>query len=472
MFRIIVVAIAIGLVAILVPPQCLAQDSVAVAVERFQMNRDVSREEVIERTLRPMADTLPDGSDDVPRHLVDVSTLTGKVMCGYQGWFSCPGDGANRGWYHWERGGRFEPGSCTIDLWPDVSELDRDERYDTAFRHADGLVAQVYSPLNAKTVDRHFRWMADYGIDGVFVQRFAGEVRSNMGLYHFNVVLDNCRAGANRHGRAWAVMYDLSGLGRGGTSVVIDDWKTLVDRMRVGRDEHDHAYLRHGGKPVVAVWGIGFNDGRRYTLEECAELIRFLREDPTYGGNTVMIGIPTYWRTLSRDCISDDKVHKIIEAADIVSPWMVGRFGRPEDAERIRRDVWDGDLKWCREHGKDYLPVVFPGFSWHNMKNDSPLDQIPRRGGLFLWKQYLELRKAGATMVYQAMFDEVDEGTAIFKCTNDPPVGDSRFLTYEDLPNDHYLWLVGQGARLIRAEIEMTETLPARTDLATNEKGN
>ena len=304
--------------------------------------------------------------------------------------------------------------------------------------------------------------MQDHGIDGVFVQRFGTEVRGAMGLYHFNTVLANCRAGANAHGRAWAVMYDLSGLPRGGTQVIIDDWKMLVDRMRIGRDKNDPRYLRHAGKPLVAVWGIGFSDGRRYTLDECAKLVDFLSNDRKYGGNTVMVGVPTYWRTLRRDCVSDKKLHDIVRSADIISPWTVGRFSTPKQVERVARDVWKPDLDWCRKHRKEYLPVVFPGFSWHNMKPTSPLDQIPRLGGRFLWKQFVELRRAGATMVYQAMFDEVDEATAIFKCTNNPPVGKSRFLTYEGLPSDHYLWLLGQGGRLIRGEIKTSATLPKR----------
>jgi len=413
-----------------------------------------TRQEVIERTMCPYDGNSVRG--------VDVSTMTGKVLCGYQGWFSCPGDGAERGWVHWGRGPRFEPGACTIDLWPDVSELDADERFATPFRHADGSVAHVFSPMVRKTVVRHFRWMKDYGIDGAFVQRFAVSLRDPRALNHRNVVLANCRAGANLHGRAWAVMYDLSGLREGGTREVIDDWKLLVGRMRVGRDPRDKAYLRHRGKPVVAVWGIGFSDGRRYTLDECLRLVEFLKDDPAFGGNTVMLGVPTWWRTLRRDCVPDAKVHAILEKADVVSPWMVGRFRKPEQAADLAREAWRGDIEWCRQHGKDYLPVAFPGFSWHNMRTDSPLGMIPRAGGRFLWRQYAEMKKAGATMVYQAMFDEVDEGTAIFKCTNDPPVGASKFLTYEGLPPDHYLWLTGQGGRLIRGEIPLTDDPPKR----------
>ena len=60
-------------------------------------------------------------------------------------------------------------------------------------------------------------------------------------------------------------------------------------------------------------------------------------------------------------------------------------------------------------------------------------------------------------MIYVAMFDEVDEATAIFKCTNDPPTGDgAKFITYEGLPSDHYLKLAGRAGRLLRGEKNST----------------
>ncbi|MEM7233497.1 MAG: xylosidase/arabinosidase, partial [Planctomycetota bacterium] len=241
---------------------------------------------------------------------VDTTTLNGKVMTGYQGWFNCPKDGSGRGWVHYGRGKRFSPKACTIDLWPDVSELTKEERFATEFRKKDGSAAEVFSSHHPKTVDRHFRWMKEYGIDGAFVQRFAVTTRSTRGFNHCNRVLTSCRAAANRHGRAYAIMYDLSGLGAGGTQVVIDDWKVLVDRFQFGK-HGDKAYLRHRGKLVVAVWGIGFSDGRKYSLGECERLIRFLKDDPKYGGNTVMLGVPTYWRTKTRDAVDDEKLHEI-----------------------------------------------------------------------------------------------------------------------------------------------------------------
>ncbi|MGC3967297.1 MAG: glycoside hydrolase family 71/99-like protein [Pirellulales bacterium] len=392
----------------------------------------------------------------------DSSTLVGKVMTGYQGWFNADGDGSGRGWRHYGKRGKFEPGHAAIDLWPDVSELDADERYATSFRHADGRVAEVFSSRNPRTVRRHFRWMREYGIAGAFVQRFAVETTSPVPLEHCNLVLTHCREGANCHGRVYAVMYDLSGLQAGGVRHVIDDWKTLVDRMRVGRDDADHAYLRHRGKPVVAVWGVGFNDDRKYTLAECAKLVKFLKEDPTYGGNTVMLGVPTGWRTLTRDSVRDGALHEVIRSADVVSPWTVGRYGTLADTARHGRDVMAADIAWCDEHKLDYLPVAFPGFSWHNLRPESPPNQIPRLKGQFLWSQYLAARDAGATMLYQAMFDEVDEGTAIFKCTNDPPVGASPFVDYEGLPSDFYLRLTGLGGKLIRREIEATAAIPIK----------
>ena len=395
---------------------------------------------------------------------VDRTTLTGKLVTGYQGWFTAEGDGSGRGWFHYGRGGEFRPGRCSIDLWPDVSELSPAERYATPFRHADGRVAEVFSSCNRETVLRHFRWMAEYESDGAFVQRFAVETRHPQGLRHCNAVLSHCREGANLHGRCYAVMYDLSGLPAGGVQAVIDDWKRLVERMRLGRDENDAAYLRHDGKPVVAVWGIGFNDGRAYSLEECDRLIEFLRSDPRYGGNTVMAGVPTGWRTLDRDAIADRELHAVVAKADVISPWTVGRYRSPAEAERHAERDWAADLAWCEERGKDYLPVAFPGFSWHNLRAGAPLDEIPRRRGEFLWSQFAGAKRAGATSLYVAMFDEMDEATAVFKCTNDPPVGESRFVTFEGLPSDHYLWLCGQGARLIRGETPVTRQAPVRNE--------
>ena len=404
------------------------------------------RDDVLAETLKPYAGPVARG--------VDTSTLTGKVMCGYQGWFNAEGDGAERGFTHWtKKRGPLAPGNAKIDLWPDVSELGPGERFRTGFQHADGRPAEVFSSFNKATVLRHFQWMRDYGLDGVFVQRFVSAVRDPGFLRHNNTVLAHCREGANRFGRAYALMYDLSGLGANRIEDVMDDWRELRTRMRLTGDA---AYLRHRGRPLVAVWGVGFNDKRAYTLADCRRLVAFLKQD----GCSVMLGVPTGWRDLDRDSTRDAALHDLLKLADVVSPWTVGRYGNPAAAARHAEKTWRPDIAWCAERKLDFLPVVFPGFSWFNMYGEA-FDRIPRLKGAFLWSQFVAAKRAGATMVYVAMFDEVDEGTAIFKCVNDAPVGgESRFLTYEGLPGDFYLRLAAAGAKLLRGELPATDEMP------------
>jgi hypothetical protein len=376
---------------------------------------------------------------------VDTSTLTGKVVCGYQGWFRCEGDGSNNGWHHYASGKTFEPGHSHIELWPDVSELPQEARVATPFKHADGSTAEVFSSVQPAVVQLHFKWMHDYGIDGVFVQRFATVLSHPQNLAHATKVLADCRDGALEHGRVYAVMYDVSGLKPGGLRATLEDWRHLHARMKIGTDA---AYLTLGGKPLVAIWGIGFKSRPEYPKEECRAVIEAFKAD----GCAVLCGVPTGWRTLDRDAWPDAELHEILALCDVICPWTVGRYATPDDVRRHAERDWQADATWCRERSIDYLPVAFPGFSWHNLKGGK-LDQIPRLEGRFLWTQAVEARKAGARGLYVAMFDEVDEATAIFKCI-DPPTPElaARFVGMEGLPSDFYLRLTGEIGRLLRGE--------------------
>ncbi len=409
-----------------------------------------SVDDVYRETLKPFSATT--SVDPAP---VDRYTLTSKVLCGYQGWFNAPGDGADRGWIHWSRSGEtLGDGQATFDIWPDVSELSDAEKFATGFKFADGKPAYVFSSYSKPTVLRHFRWMHDYGIDGVFVQRFAATLQDPKSLQHNNIVLDHCREGANNSGRTYALMYDLSGLPAGGTQIVMDDWIRLRKKMKLTEDA---AYLHHEGKPVVAVWGVGFNDNRKYTVEECDRLVNFFKSEEAVGACTLMLGVPTYWRTLDRDSLSDKRLHDIYAKADVISPWTVGRYGTTADVRSYSEQTVAPDLQWCSEHNVELMPVAFPGFSWHNLrKGQAKLNQIPRQDGQFLWSHFREFKNAGASMVYVAMFDEVDEGTAIFKCASEVPQGEqSKFLGYEGLPTDFYLKLTGTATKWLRGELKI-----------------
>ncbi|MEN8250930.1 MAG: glycoside hydrolase family 71/99-like protein [Bacteroidota bacterium] len=402
------------------------------------------------------------GGENLPEEKKNNSenSIQGKIICGYQGWFNAEGDGAGLGWKHYKNNGKFEPGMCSIDFWPDLTEFEQDELFPTSFMHADGAVASVFSSAHPKTVDRHFKWMKEYGIDGVFIQRFVSNVKNEKLHANLNQVFDNCYNASKNHDRLISVMYDLSGCN---TEVVRDakkDWKQLVDKYQINNPENNNL-LTNIDKVVVAIWGVGFNDGRKYSLDDIQELIEFFKNDPEYGNCSVLLGVPTGWRTLTRDCIPDTRIHELIKMADIVHPWTPGRYRTLEGIDDHKNTYTVKDKIWCDQNGLEYMPVVFPGFSWHNLREgDAPLNHIPRLEGDFLWRQFYNAVSSDVETIYVAMFDEMDEGTCIFKCTIDPPVGESPFLDYEGLPSDYYLWLTGKATQMLKKEISLSESKP------------
>lgn len=381
----------------------------------------------------------------------------GLVMVGYQGWFNAEGDGAGRGWNHYQKKGVLSPGNCKFDFWPDMTEYQ--VQYKSPFYFEDGQQATLFSSFDASSVDLHFRWMKEYGIDGAFMQRFVTTLKSEKGYNHNQKVLESAFKAAETHDRIICIMYDLSGIVSGEETILIEDWKKLVKQYNLKDENRTDNYLCHNGKPLVVIWGAGFDDDRKYGLKEVETIVNFLKNDSEFGGFSVMLGVPTYWRTLKNDTMNDTLLHSIVKSVDIVQPWLVGRYNEntyPKFQALIKEDI-----EWCKRNRLDYVPVVFPGFSWHNMNPESKSDQIPRNKGSFFWKQLHGAISVGAEMIYVAMFDEIDEGTAIFKCAKKVPVGESVFVPVEDgIPNDYYLWLTGQAGKMLRKEIPLVEEKP------------
>lgn len=378
---------------------------------------------------------------------IDATTLNGKVLCGYQGWFRCPGDPADSGWRHWSRhGNRISPSSLTVEMWPEMSEYAEDEQFPASgFTYADGSPARLFSSAHPATVDRHFQWMQQYGIDGAFLQRFLVEV----GNPSLDLVLRHVRAAAQKHGRAYAIGYDLSGMrSERMFDTLVADWKRLVDTEAVTRDKQ---YLHHNGKPVLFVWGF-YSD--RFDAKLAQRMVDFFKNDPKYGV-TLIGGCQWYWRNER-----DPEWAKVFRQFDVISPWNVGNTERVDGQKQAATRYWRDDIAAAKEAKMAYLPVIYPGFGWTRLKGKQAADaNIPRLKGEFFWRQFATAHELGIPMAYVAMFDEVDEGTAIFKVTNDPPT-QGPFQTYEGLPSDWYLRLTGAGTKMIRGQAPFSRPIP------------
>lgn len=374
---------------------------------------------------------------------VDRSSLQGKVMAGYQGWFRTPNDLADGGWYHWVRNGSMHPTNFNIDMWPDMSGYAEHELFPApgVFTRS-GQPAKLFSSTTPETVRRHFQWMRKYNIDGAFLQRFVS-ANSGGAFGGDEFVLSNVRAAAHQEGRIWAIEYDVSSLGNANSlQIISNDWRWLVDVFGV---RNDSRYAYEGGKPVVFVWGLPYAD-RGIAKTNANAIIDFFKSDPVYGGNYVIGGWPWWWRT-----ITDWNDH--FQRYDGALAWM------PQNAQGYKDD-YNQLASW----GIDYFPHVWPGFSWAHMQKFNDESQYnPRGGGKFYWDKIYGAVGSGAGRLFVGMFDEYDEGTAIIPMTDDPPAPApnwGRFLTNLGKPSDWWLLLTSAGRDMMLGLRPYTNVVP------------
>jgi len=371
--------------------------------------------------------------------------LIGRVTVGYQGWYGASGDGGTLGWWH-NAGNWGKPPSEaneTLWAWPDMREYDH--KYPTSYPNlGNGDPATLFSSLDAQTIDTHFRWMMESGIDTAALQRFNPTGAEGPSR---DLVTEHVRDAAETHGRKFYVMYDTGGWNNMRTEMT-GDWTAKMSAYT-----SSSAYAMQNGKPVVGIWGFGFDDGGHvFDAQTCIEVVEWFQAQGCY----VMGGVPTGWRDPSGGDDGYPDFLPVYHAFDCIMPWMVTRISAPEGSDDFYSRVTLPDIADCLAYGVDYQPCVIPG----------DLNRRERKHGDFMWRQFYNVIRAGAPAIYVAMFDEMNESSQIFKTAEslaDVPAGSKYIGLDEDgvkCTSDYYLRLTGDGGRMLRGEIALTATRP------------
>ena len=360
--------------------------------------------------------------------------VVGKVSVGYQGWFGAAGDGSpQNNWWHWSQnwGQIFSPSNNgESDSWPDVRDYTR--TYQTGFANlGNGQPATVFSSYDQQTVNAQVSWMQQNGIDTIALQRFnpAGEAnRDGMAA--------RVRTAAETFGRKFYIMYDITG------------WQTMDTDLKTDWTNKMSAhtaspmYARQNGKPVVCIW---MATSTR-PVSELLDIVNWFKGQGVY----VILGVPRDWRT------ADATKLPVYNAANMLSPWLIGAVGNISDANNIFNTFMVPDQAYCNAHGIDYQPVVLPG--------DLRLHQ--RSHGNLMWTMFYNAVRLGTQGIYISMYDEYGEGNQIMKTAETQamvPVGGGYVSLDEDgthCTSDYYIRLTGAADRMFKGLMPLSVARP------------
>jgi hypothetical protein len=368
--------------------------------------------------------------------------VVGKLTVGYQGWFLAANDGSSfNSWQH-----------SNYECWPDVREysalygnvqFDQGGVLQPAFTGnlGNGQPAKSFSTWDQSTVDTHFLWMQQNGIDCAALQRFPGGFGDPRVVSQVNSAAGHVKAAAQTYGRKFYIMYDCSA-----TDPVQTDWtNTIVGTLALTASS---SYAKQNGKPVVCLWGVG-KPGRG-AVTDWVNTINWFKSQGCYVIGGPLGGFST-----------DTANQPAYNACNMIMAWEVGRT-----ASTNFQTLYAADLAYCNAHGIDYQANVFPGFSFNNSNTAKPKNEIPRTHGNFMWQQFTGAKNAGVSSVYVSMFDEINEATGIMKCAEDVsmiPAGKS-FVTMDadgvHVSSDFYLRLTNDGANMIKGTLPYTAVVP------------
>jgi hypothetical protein len=379
--------------------------------------------------------------------VVIASDVVGKITTGYQGWFAATGDGSpiNAWWHYTQDWGKApSPTNQGIKSWPDVR--DYTSVYQTGYDNLrNGQPAKLFSSFNDQTILTHFQWMRDNGIDVAALQRFNPNGQEGPTR---DAITSKVKIAAEATGRKFYIMYDVSGWTNMQTQIKTD-WTTRMSGYRLSK-----AYAKQNDKPVVCIWGFGFNDDNHpWSPEVCVEVINWFKAQGCY----VIGGVPTHWRKQESD--SRPNFISAYKAFNMLSPWMVGRIGNVGDVDNFYNNVQTPDLAYCKANGIDYQPCVLPG----------DLQERQRVHGDFMWRQFYNMKRLGVQGIYISMFDEYNEGNQIAKTaeTQDFVPAGSNFLALDEdgtaCSADYYLRLTADGGKMFKGQIALTPVRPTFT---------
>jgi hypothetical protein len=308
--------------------------------------------------------------------------------------------------------------------------------------------------MDPALVDLQFGQMAASGVKGVALQRFVSWLADPVLKRRVDRVLANAMAAAQRQQLPLYLTYDVSGADEATVLQLIrSDWADVQQRHELATHP---GYLRDNGHPVLQLWGFGFWD-RPGEPAGVRQLIEDLKRGHDAPAAFLVGGVPSRWSSLTADSKADPAWAGVYAAYDVLSPWTVGRYANAQEAATYIAGLQKEQQALAARNGQGFLPVVFPGFSSRNLmatrKQATPLNQIPRDCGRLLAAQFQGLAGAGARTAYVAMFDEMDEATAMLPTLatqSELPVGVGAVTLDQDgcpLAADHYLQMLKEAAQ-------------------------